>query len=55
MCVKETNYANFVSQLLVGPKQPKYHYHCIDRGGVSQMLTKADEGGRGGQANADDC
>ena len=25
------------------------------RGGVGQMLTKADEGGRGGQANADHC
>ena len=24
-------------------------------GGVGQMLTKADKGGRGGQADADDC
>ena len=35
--------------------QKVFLLECIGRGGVSQMLTKADEGGRGGQANADHC
>ena len=60
MFAKETNQANFVSYVLYCPKQPKYHYHFISKsvfslnalveGGVGQMMTKADEGGKGGSS-----